>query len=135
MCSNSPPDGSLICNHRFFSYYRDVACTIYPVISDTIAFENKLNVLLQNRSFAGGDYVPTDENNDKPFGVTLSWLALLFAVLASGSQSSDRPPNERVLTSQVYSRFKAPSWPASSTDHCYSMLLLPSSPHDEFHVP
>jgi hypothetical protein len=93
--------------HRFFSYYRDVACTIYPVISDTAAFETQLNVLLQNRNFAGGDYVPTDENNDKPFGVTLSWLALLFAVLASGCQSSDRPPKERVLTSQVYSRFKS----------------------------
>jgi len=101
--------------HRFFSYYRDVACTIYPVISDTIAFENKLNILLQNRSFAGGDYVPTDEINDKPFGVTLSWLALLFAVLASGCQSSDRPPKERVLTSQVYSRFKSSlSWPAKT---------------------
>lgn len=93
--------------HRFFSYYRDVACTIYPVISDTNAFEAQLNILLQNRNFAGGDYVPTDENNDKPFGVTLSWLALLFAVLASGSQSSDRPPKERELTSQVYSRLKS----------------------------
>jgi hypothetical protein len=50
--------------------------------------------------------VPTDESNDKPFGVSLSWLALLFAVLASGSQSSDNPPKERELTSQVYSRLE-----------------------------
>jgi hypothetical protein len=121
--------------HRFFSFYRDVACTIYPVIGDTVAFENQLNLFLQNRNFAGGNYVSTDENNDKPFGVTLSWLALLFAVIASGSQSSDRPPKERELTSQVYSRFKALSWLANSTNHCYSLLLLPSSSHDKFHVP
>jgi hypothetical protein len=93
-------------HQRFFTFYRDVACTIYPVISDTHAFEVTLDTLLQNRILSGGEYVPTSEGSDKPFGVTLSWLALLFAVLASGSQSSDRPAKERELTSQVYSELK-----------------------------
>lgn len=92
---------------RFFFFYRDVACTIYPVISDPSACEATLNGLLRNRQLAGGVYQPMDDSNDRPFGVSLSWLALLFAVLASGSQSSDRPPKERELTSQVYSKLKA----------------------------
>ena len=96
----------LKCVYRFFAFYRDVACTIYPVISDTNAFESNLNILLRNRNFSGGMHVPTSDGPDKPFGVSLSWLALLFAVLASGSQSSDRPPKERELTSQVYSKHK-----------------------------
>ena len=58
--------------------------------------------MLQNRAFSGGRYVETKDGADKPFGVSLSWLGLLFAVLASGSQSSDRPPKQRELTSQVY---------------------------------
>jgi hypothetical protein len=108
--SLSHPKCSLMGCQRFFSYYRDVACTIYPVISDTQVFEATLNGLLQNRNLSGGVYVPTDASNDRPFGVSLSWLALLFAVLASGSQSSDRPPKERELTSQVYSRLEPSSW-------------------------
>lgn len=108
---------------RFFRHYRDVACTIYPVIADTHAFEATLNGLLHNRHLSGGGYVPTDESNDKPFGVSLSWLALLFAVLASGSQSSDNPPKERELTSQVYSRLE----PFKLAEQKKSLMLLQSA--------
>lgn len=34
--------------------------------------------------------------------MTIAFLGLLFAVLASGCQSSDLPSKERELTSQVY---------------------------------
>lgn len=46
----------------------------------------------------------SSDGTDRPFGVRLSWLGLLFAVLASGCQSSDMPAKERELTSQVYSK-------------------------------
>src|SRR5271163_1194387 len=88
---------------RFFTFYRDVACAIYPVVPDTKAFERKMHMLLQNRMASGGEHRAVGDGPEKPFGVSLSWLGLLFAVLASGSQSSDRPPKERELTSQVYS--------------------------------
>ena len=92
---------------RFFAYYRDVACTIYPVIYDPINFESQMETMLHNRARAGGVYAQgssTVNVPEKPFGVSLTWLGLLFAVLASGSQSSELPAKERELTSQVYSK-------------------------------
>jgi hypothetical protein len=59
--------------------------------------------MLSNRSRHIRDNLELDPN--KPYGVSLPWLALVFAVFASGSQSSDRPAKERELTSQVYSKF------------------------------
>ena len=59
---------------------------------------------------AGGLYVPGNEGEDKPFSVSLSFMGLFFAVLASGVQSSDLAAKERELTSHVYSeRFPYPS--------------------------
>ena len=81
-----------------------MACTIYPVVADTGVFETTMETLIHNRGLSGGVYIPNDQGTDKPFGVSLTWLALFFAVLASGSQSSDLPPKERELTSQVYSK-------------------------------
>jgi hypothetical protein len=57
--------------------------------------------MLSNRSRHLRDNLELDPN--KPYGVTMPWLSLVFAVFASGSQSSDRPAKERELTSQVYS--------------------------------
>ena len=75
---------------------------MYPVVADAAAFENTLNLLLTNRARTDDDTRSIDP--DKPYGVQMSWLALLFAVLASGVQSSSLPAKERELTSQVYSR-------------------------------
>jgi len=50
------------------------------------------------------DNLEIDPN--KPYGVSLPWLSLVFAVFASGAQSSDLPAKERELTSQVYSTWK-----------------------------
>lgn len=41
----------------------------------------------------------------KPFGMSLGFLSLLFAILASGCQLSDLPASERELTSWVYGSF------------------------------
>lgn len=87
--------------HRFFVCYRDVACTIYPVVADTHKFSTTLFLMLSNRGRHNRDNMEIDPT--KPYGVSLPWLSLMFAVFASGSQSSDRPAKERELTSQVYS--------------------------------
>lgn len=49
----------------------------------------------------------TDEAQS-PFGVSIAYLGLLFAILASGCQSSDLGSKERELTSQVYGTFRFP---------------------------
>ncbi|KAK5088203.1 hypothetical protein LTR05_002420 [Lithohypha guttulata] len=92
------PDDSLC--REFWLTYRDIPCVIYPVVPDAQAFQNNLEILLQNRADMAGTGVPLDP--DRPYGVSMPWLALLFAVLASGSQSTGRPAKERELTSQVY---------------------------------
>ncbi|KIW90601.1 uncharacterized protein Z519_08384 [Cladophialophora bantiana CBS 173.52] len=97
LCKAIPDDE--LCN-EFFVAYRDVACTIYPVVPDTSSFEDTLHFMLSNRARALRDNLELDPN--KPYGVSLPWLSLVFAVFASGSQSSDRPAKERELTSQVY---------------------------------
>lgn len=92
------PEDSLC--HEFWLTYRDIPCTIYPVVPDAEAFNSTLVYLLDTRreiARTGADIDP-----DRPYGVSLPWLALLFAVLASGSQSTGRPAKERELTSQVY---------------------------------
>jgi hypothetical protein len=82
---------------RFFYFYRDIAGTLYPVLVDVPAFEENLEMFLQNRAAAGGGL-----KTQRPFGINLAFIGLLFAVLASGCQSSDLPAKERELTSQVY---------------------------------
>ncbi|KIX09786.1 uncharacterized protein Z518_00867 [Rhinocladiella mackenziei CBS 650.93] len=97
LCKAIPDDE--LCK-EFFVAYRDVACTIYPVVPDTGNFEDTLTFMLSNRARSVRDNLEIDPN--KPYGVSFPWLALVFAVFASGSQSSDRPAKERELTSQVY---------------------------------
>lgn len=75
---------------------------MYPVLSDVPGLKRKTKQLLENRRRAGGVYKPNANGLVKPFGMDLAFLSLLFAVLASGSQLSDNPENERELTSWVY---------------------------------
>lgn len=72
------------------------------MLEDVNAFEASLNLLLQNRATLGGVYRSDNDATQKPFGASVAYLGLLFAVLASGCQSSDLPSKERELTSQVY---------------------------------
>jgi hypothetical protein len=91
---------------RFFYYYRDIAGTLYPVLVDVPGFEKNLQTFLQNRAAARGVLKAGDDRglSQRPFGVNLAFIGLLFAVLASGCQSSDLPGKERELTSQVYGK-------------------------------
>lgn len=118
-----------------FCYYRDISGAIYPVLEDITEFENTLELLLQTRISMGGEYRADADESQKPFGVSLAYLGLLFAVLASGCQSSDYGSKERELTSQVYgmsSRFMFLS--CSISNDWDSLLLLSMSSHDELFV-
>lgn len=88
--------------NRFFFYYKDIAGAIYPVLEDIAEFESNLELLLQSRIASGGVYREDANEAQSPFGVSIAYLGLLFAVLASGCQSSDLGSKERELTSQVY---------------------------------
>lgn len=68
-------------------------------------FERKVDLLLQSRASTGGVYRADIDQAPRPFGVSIAFLGLLFAMLASGCQSSDLPSKERELTSQVYGMF------------------------------
>lgn len=56
--------------------------------------------MLANRAKSAREATPLDPNN--PMGISLSYLALVFAVFASGAQCSGISAKERELTSQVY---------------------------------
>jgi hypothetical protein len=71
-----------------------------------------LGTLLRTRSATGGIYRVDNDQAQRPFGVSIAFLGLLFAVLASGCQSSDLPEKERELTSQVYG------------EHCIQLLFV-----------
>ena len=87
---------------RFLRFYKDIGAVLYPVLPDVSKLEYNTNELLQNRLKAGGTYRPDVNGLMKPFGMSLPFLSLLFAVLASGCQLSDLPLKERELTSWVY---------------------------------
>lgn len=87
---------------RFMGFYRDIAAVLYPVLPDVPRLEQDMNRLLRGRKAAGGVYRPDTNGLVKPFGMSLAFLSLLFAVLASGCQLSDLPTKERQLTSWVY---------------------------------
>ncbi|ETN36344.1 uncharacterized protein HMPREF1541_08621 [Cyphellophora europaea CBS 101466] len=97
LCSAIPSDE--LCK-QFFATYRDVACTMYPVVPECDTFEATLNYMLANRAKAAREATPLDPNS--PMGISLGYLALVFAVLVSGAQCSSISSKERELTSQVY---------------------------------
>ncbi|KAJ5181279.1 Transcription factor [Penicillium cf. griseofulvum] len=99
VCSALPSDQQ--CRELFY-YYKDISGAIYPVLEDIFEFENTLELLLGTRTSIGGEYVANADEAQKPFGVSIAYLGLLFAILASGCQSSDYGSKERELTSQVY---------------------------------
>jgi len=94
-----------ICVDRFFDYYKSIGAVLYPVLSDIAQVEQNVQQLLRNRAASGGRYHPDDNGPMKPFGMSLGFLSLLFAILASGCQLSDMSASERELTSWVYGSF------------------------------
>ncbi|RMZ80316.1 hypothetical protein DV738_g2883, partial [Chaetothyriales sp. CBS 135597] len=97
LCSAIPDD--VLCKD-FYQFYRDVACAMYPVLPEPDRFEETLDLMLANRSKAVRESLDIDQA--KPLGISLAFLALVFAVLASGAQCSRLRAKERELTSQVY---------------------------------
>ena len=67
-----------------------------------------MNFMLANRAKAQAESLQLDPSN--PLGISLSWLALVFAVFASGAQCTGLPAKERELTSQVYSMHINPGY-------------------------
>ena len=92
----------LIASLRLLKFYQDIGAVLYPVLSNLPQLKRSAKQLLENRRRAGGVYKPDANGLVKPFGMDLAFLSLLFAVLASGSQLSDKPESERELTSWVY---------------------------------
>lgn len=81
-------------------YYKSLAYVIYPGVADIDEFERDLNDFLLTRATqVGSSEGVTDQTI---YGKSYYWVGLLFAILASGAQSSSMPRKERELTSQVY---------------------------------
>ena len=124
-----------IFHDRFFGFYRDIGAVLYPVLSDVVEVERNLHRLLRNRAQAGGGYRPDANGLVKPFGMSLGFLSLLFAILASGCQLSDLPTSERELTSWVYGLWSFLSvclcLELMKLTVCSSLLFLPVSADDE----
>ena len=75
---------------------------IYAGIASPDRFEGQITEFLMNRTTQiNSDDAITEQSI---YGKSLNWLALLFAILASGAQCSGMPRKERELTSQVYSK-------------------------------
>lgn len=91
---------------ELFRHYRDTAHVLFPGVVDIDQFEWDITEFLTERSRAQHD-TPTgnkERTADVVYGKSLHWVGLLFAVLASGCQCSNRDRRQRQLASQVYSK-------------------------------
>ena len=79
--------------------YRQTIYPLNPHIVDIDRFETQLGRFLQNLSddTEYPQYEVPDAETTNP-----TWLALLFVILASGIQYSDRPRDERQSKSKAY---------------------------------
>lgn len=75
--------------------YRDITSSIYPVLLDINHFETSVELLLRNRA-AFPRVQP-----DRPFGMSLEFIGLFFAILSAGCLATSDPGKH--ITSQVYS--------------------------------
>lgn len=106
------------------------------MLVDVQEFEEKMETFLRNRKAAGGVLQTSEEGlTAQPFGMSLAFVGLLFAVLASGCQSSNLPGKERELTSQVYSTYALElGFSAFHANLEPSLLFLPMFADDQFRV-
>ncbi len=81
---------------RLFRTYKEIPHPFWGFVVDIDDLENKLMVYLEGRA----------KNAKGPFKgakpVSASWLAVLFAVLAVGSQYHDSPYHIRTMDSHKY---------------------------------
>lgn len=69
-----------------------------PVVPDADEFEKTLEYMLESRARYQRDNIKLDQT--MPLGISLSYLALVFAVMASGAQCTSLRAKERELTSK-----------------------------------
>lgn len=93
-----PSDSQML---NFFRCYRDMGNVIYAGLASPEKMETDITAFLINRAAQYG--LDGGVTEQAIYGMSLNWLALLFAVMASGAQCSEMPRKERELTSQVYS--------------------------------
>jgi hypothetical protein len=103
LCKLLPADADCL---QYFRQYRDTAHVLYPGVVDIRQFESDLTHFLINRASRATktNNEPLTEQN--VYGMSLHWVGLLFALLASGYQCSGIPRKERQLISQVYGKGK-----------------------------
>ena len=97
------PDDSQMLN--LFRCYKDMSYVIFAGIVSPEKLESDMTEFLIARAApASRDEGVTEQ---QIHGKSFNWLAMMFAVLASGVQCSAMPRKERELTSQVYSKLIA----------------------------
>ena len=100
-----PSDAQMV---HLFRCYNDMGYVIYAGIVSPEQFEADMTMFLINRDTLSGPEGAITEQ--QIYGKSYTWLALLFAVLASGAQCSAMPRKERELTSQVYGKTVDLAW-------------------------
>ncbi|KAJ9295526.1 transcriptional regulator family: Fungal Specific TF [Paecilomyces variotii] len=101
ICQALPDDADIL---RYLEVYKNVVHPFFPAVVTIERFEAMLFAFLERR--------PTfDNDSDLKQYVDLSWLSLLFGVLACGAQFSDDQIKERDLRSKVFSIVSLPYFP------------------------
>lgn len=89
---------------RLLRSYNDVRLTLYPVIADFDGFQKNVNTFLENRALQGLCANNHMAPSVAPYGFSISFIGILFAILASGCQVSDFSRKERTSMCQLYGR-------------------------------
>lgn len=83
-------------SHRLFRTYKEIPQPFWGFVIDIDDLESRLMVYLEDRA----KNARASTKSTKP--VSASWLSILFAVLAVGSQYHDSPYHVRTRDSQKY---------------------------------
>ncbi|KAI5296512.1 hypothetical protein KEM52_001146 [Ascosphaera acerosa] len=97
VCAVLPDDESC---RRYVSFYCEVTSALYPVLPDMDQFIENVELLLRTRNAWSYDAPTAGTYSEKPYGMDIDFMGLVFAVLAAGCLGSDQPGKS--LTSQVY---------------------------------
>lgn len=92
------PSNNLI--RRYYQFYCDILLPLYPILANPEVFESQLQYFLSNRDEV---LERADSNHEETYPYDASWLALLYAVLASGAQCLSTIDREAELNSKVFS--------------------------------
>ncbi|KAI0110335.1 fungal-specific transcription factor domain-containing protein [Nemania sp. FL0031] len=91
--SELPPDREVMI---LFNAYKDIAHPFWSFVADIDDLESRIIIYLEERAKSSRD------TNKPGRPVSASWLAILFAVMAVGSQYRDSPYHIRTRDSQKY---------------------------------